>query len=81
MQTTTITAAVRPSTARRPFGFGLTTRPVRDNTAKVRPYSDADAAWWAAESRRLEEAEHDTHLDALAAESRGMALIADGIGW
>ena len=76
MTTLTRNAAARnPGTApaakltaprRKPFGWGLAARPQVDNTAKVRPYSDDDAAWWAAESARLaeEEAEADG-LDAM----------------
>lgn len=82
-------AARKPGTAsaasRKPFGWGLASRPQIDNTAKVRPYSDEDAAWWAAECARLAEEEAgadglDAMLDEMYEEREVARFMEAGLG-
>ena len=80
MNTTLARPAVQPA-ARRPFGFGLSAKPQRDNTVPVARRSDEDAAWWASASAEIEAARELARLDARAAEAHEMDLMVAGIGW
>ena len=59
----------------RPFAAGL----FRSTPVDRVDYTAADAAWWAAESARLEAARLDRHYDELAEEARLADLLARGI--